>query len=145
MDCGIPGCYVPESHALKHPLGELSDSKLRRAFVWQYPAEVDRVIDGDSVEMHVAFGPENEQHGLRVRIDGINAIELSQKFGSEAKAYLAGLLPAGLDVTLVVRKREKYGRLLARIILPDGRDVSQEMLVAKASDEVTPLAVPYNP
>lgn len=118
-------------------------------FVWQFPAITDRVIDGDSIECHVFWRPTGtpgaEGYGEDVRIDGINALELSQRFGGEARDYLASLLPAGTRITLVARKREKYGRFLSRVILPDGRDVSTEMLIALASDGVTHFAVPYSP
>lgn len=116
-----------------------------KGFVWTFPGEVDRVIDGDTIVCHVLWKPDEEGHGVSVRVDGINALELSQKFGSEAKSRAIELLPQGIEITLVSRKREKYGRFLARIILPDGRDFGQEMLVSKASDGTTPLAIPYNP
>jgi len=37
------------------------------------------------------------------------------------------LLPPGREVLLVSEKLEKYGRTLGRMILRDGRDVSQEV------------------
>ena len=115
-------------------------------FIWQYPGEVDRVIDGDTVVCHVRFSPTQEEHDVSVRVDGINALELSQQFGGEAKAFAQSLLPVGAKVTLVARDhREKYGRFLARIVMADGRDFGMQMLIAKASDGVTPLAMPYNP
>ena len=67
-------------------------------------------------------------------------------FGQEAKAYAEKLAPVGTAVMLVERNhREKFGRELSRITLADGRDFGTEMLLAKASDGTTPLAVPYNP
>lgn len=114
-------------------------------FIWQFPAEVDRVVDGDTVSVHVLWRPGEEGHDVDVRVEGINAIELRDRFGGEARDKAMELLPAGARVTLVARKKEKYGRFLARIVMADGRDFSSEMLVAKASDGVTPLAVPYNP
>lgn len=112
-------------------------------FVWQYPAQVDRVVDGDTIVMHVRFSAEEERHGVNIRVEGINALELSQKYGSEARDFAASLLPSGTEVILVHRKREKYGRFLAKITLPDGSDFSDHMLSAIASDGVTHLAVPY--
>lgn len=115
-------------------------------FTWQFPAVVDRWIDGDTPVVHVRWTYENEEHGVQIRVDGINAIELRQQFGGEAKAYAETLAPPGSPVMLVERtKREKYGRLLARIVLADGRDFGTEMLLARASDGATPLAVPYSP
>jgi endonuclease YncB( thermonuclease family) len=73
----------------------------------------------------------------------MNAIELRDQFGREAQTYLAALAPPGTAIMLLHRKREKYGRLLARVVLNDGTDLSTAMLLAKASDGLTPLAVPY--
>lgn len=118
---------------------------IRPGFVWQFPAVVDRIVDGDTVICHVLRAPLDERHGESVRLDGINAIELSQKFGAEARDRLAALLPPGTQITMFERKREKYGRTLARIVTLQNVDVCQEMLLARATDGVTPLAVPYNP
>ena len=113
-------------------------------FTWLYPATVNRVVDGDTIEMHVQISAEEERHGVNIRVEGINALELSEKYGAEAKAYAQSLLPSGTEVVLVHRKREKYGRFLARVTLPDGSDFSTLMLTKMASDGVTPLAKPYN-
>lgn len=114
-------------------------------FVFTYPAVVERIIDGDTIECHVKFSPLDVHNveGVNVRVEGINAIELSQKFGGEARDYCASVLPIGAAVTLVAHKREKYGRFLAKVILADGRDLGSLMLTAKASDGSTPLAIPY--
>lgn len=114
-------------------------------FVWTYPATVDRVIDGDTIECHIQFSPleTHDAHGVNVRVEGINALELSQKYGGEARDWAASLLPAGTPVTLVAHKREKYGRFLAKVVLPDGRDFGTLMLTGVASDGVTPYAIPY--
>ncbi len=112
-------------------------------FVWQFPATVSRVVDGDNVEMHIRFTAVEERHDVNVRAQGINALEPSEKFGSEATAKAESLLPAGTAVILIHRRREKYGRFLARITLPDGSDFSDHMLAARASDGITPLAKPY--
>lgn len=113
------------------------------SFVWTYPAQVDRVIDGDTVVVHVDLTPALELHGVHVRVEGINAIELSHRFGGEARDYAAGLLPPGSKVMLSARRADKYGRMLAFITLDDGRDFGGLMLAARASDGSTPFAVPY--
>ncbi|MBA2703853.1 MAG: thermonuclease family protein [Blastocatellia bacterium] len=112
-------------------------------FIWQYPAEVDSVHDGDTVTVHMQVSAIEERHGVDCRIEGINALELRDKFGAEARDALAKLLPPGTPVILVHRRKEKFGRFLVRITLPDGTDVSDKMLTALASDGVTHLAVPY--
>ena len=117
----------------------------RTGFVWQFPAVVERVLDGDSIECNILFRADEEHTNVNVRVEGINAIELSQAFGNESKLALEAMIPAGTALTLLHRKPEKYGRFLARPIrLSDGLDVSQAMLLKKASDGITQLAVPYS-
>ena len=118
---------------------------VRPGFIWQYPAVVDAVTDGDTLVCHVLFKPDEEEDGVSVRLDGINAIEASKRFGGEARDALARHARIGQQVTLLSRKREKYGRLLARVIDAEGDDICAAMLLELASDGVTPLAVPYNP
>lgn len=115
-------------------------------FTWTFPAQVERWIDGDTPVLSIRRHATLEENAVQIRVDGINAIEIRDAFGAEAKSYAESLAPIGSTVVLVERnKREKYGRELARLLLPDGRDLSTEMLLAKASDGVTPLAVPYSP
>lgn len=117
-----------------------------RGFTWTFPAEVDRWIDGDTVSVHIQRTAREELHGVDIRLDGINAIEMKAAFGSEAKTFMETLAPPGTTIMLIERNhKEKFGRELARVILPDGRDLCAQILTAKASDGVTPLAVPYNP
>jgi len=102
------------------------------SFVWVYPAGVDHVHDGDTVIMHVLIHPNEggELHAVSVRVEGINAPETNTAEGKAAKAYAASLLPSGSQVMLTARKRDKYGRWLARIVLPNGDDFSTLMIVA---------------
>lgn len=100
------------------------------AFAWQYPALLDAWIDGDTPICHVGMTPSIEWHGVHVRVEGINAPELHDAGGREAKAYAESLVPPGAEVTLIATRREKYGRFLARIVLADGSDFSTEMIAA---------------
>lgn len=112
-------------------------------FIWNYPAIVDRIVDGDTLECHVQFSALEETHGVNIRIEGINAVELRTPFGKEARDFAASVAPTGTAVTLVHRRKDKYGRLLAHVILPDASEFGAHMLTAMASDGVTHLAVPY--
>lgn len=120
---------------------------IRPGFVWQFPAVVDRIVDGDTLVAHILFhrAEGGEAHGVGVRLEGINAIELRQRFGTEARDALAELAPPGTQLTLVHRAPEKYGRFMSRVIRADGLDVCAAMLTRTASDGLTPLAVAYNP
>lgn len=100
------------------------------SFVWVYPAGVDHVHDGDTVVCHVLIHPNEggELHEVSVRVEGINSPELNTAEGKAARAYGEGLLPPGTQVTLTARKRDKYGRFLARITMPSGDDYSTRMI-----------------
>lgn len=77
---------------------------------------VTRVIDGDTFEIHT---------GDKVRIVGIDAPELREPGGLEAKALLELLILRRL-ATLLVRGRDFFGRILAEVFV-NGRNVGEEM------------------
>lgn len=114
---------------------------------YRYEATVLEVHDGDTIRIDVdcnqpvrghdrdlGFHLHIEAHRLRfhpsVRLLGINAPELATPAGVVARDYLAGLLPVGTSVIAATHldENDKYGRLLASIELPDGRDASQLMI-----------------
>lgn len=107
------------------------------AHVYNLPAHVDRVIDGDTVIVHVGIMPGKELHGEHVRLAGINAPELKHTGGPAARDFLRALLPVDTPVTVVTSQEDKYGRILGRVILDDGRDVSTVML---AEGHAVPMA-----
>jgi endonuclease YncB( thermonuclease family) len=92
--------------------------------VWTYPrATVLYVHDGDTLaaDLDLGFGLKLRQ---LLRLEGCNAIELSQPGGVEARDNLAALLPVGAVVPVTVVSLDKFaGRADAQITLPDGRDL----------------------
>lgn len=88
------------------------------------PAPVYKVIaiaDGDT------FSILKDKLSVRIRIDAIDAPEKGMPYGKQSKQYLAGLC-FGKFVTLTVKTTDRYGRLVARAKLADGRDISTEMI-----------------
>jgi endonuclease YncB( thermonuclease family) len=82
--------------------------------------------DGDTCHIAVVDVLLSTPVLLAVRIAGINAAELSEPGGPEARDALAGLLPAGTVVTLRRVRPDKFaGRVDARLIRADGVDVGQ--------------------
>lgn len=93
-----------------------------------YPAVVTGVHDGDSVTCLADLGW-GVLRVVTVRLSGVNAIELNQPGGREARDHLAGLIPVNSKVTLTSLGWDKYGdRTDARLALPDGRDVATVMV-----------------
>jgi endonuclease YncB( thermonuclease family) len=89
-------------------------------------ALVTRVKDGDSLQIKTSKGEKD------LRILGIDAPELSQPFGKEAKETLQTLVE-NKNVTIVEPITDKYRRDLAYVLLtntafPKGIDVGAYML-----------------
>ena len=78
-------------------------------------ANASRVIDGDTLEVLT-----DTQSSVRVRLQGIDAPELSQAYGDAARQSLAQCL---LGHTVVVRgdKTDRYGRTVG-VVYADGVD-----------------------
>lgn len=86
------------------------------------PCTVERIVDGDTLVCSDAG---------RVRLLLIDTPELDQgPFGEVAKLALEQLLPVGVKVELEtdVQLRDSYDRLLAYLILPDGRMANEALL-----------------
>jgi endonuclease YncB( thermonuclease family) len=65
----------------------------------------------------------------RVRLWGIDCPEAKQPFGTRAK-QITGDLSFGQTVTVKVRDIDRYKRFVAEVILPDGRNLNQEIVRA---------------
>jgi micrococcal nuclease len=84
---------------------------------------VKHIIDGDTIVV------EYEGRTEKIRLIGINTPEIHhptkgiEPYGYEAKRFVEGLLKPGDSVKLEfdIQLRDKYGRLLAYVYLPDGR------------------------
>ena len=67
--------------------------------------------------------------GIEVRLDGVDCPELAQAFGRKAKSATSGLA-FGKTVRLVGKGKDRYGRELAEVFLPDGRSLNRELVAA---------------
>ncbi|MFM8236609.1 MAG: thermonuclease family protein [Actinomycetota bacterium] len=91
------------------------------------PARVVRTFDGDTVEVLVGRG--DAARPETVRMLGVDTPETHhprkpvQCFGPEAAAFTAARLPPGTAVRLEldVEQRDRYGRLLAHVLVDDAR------------------------
>lgn len=79
------------------------------------------VVDGDTAQFL------KDGVVTNVRLDGIDAPELAQNFGEEAKAALSAYV-LGKNVLLDKRSTDKYGRIVARLYYPGPHDASQSMV-----------------
>jgi endonuclease YncB( thermonuclease family) len=85
--------------------------------------EVVGVTDGDTI---IVLDGDKVQH--KVRLAGIDAPERRQAFGARAQQALAAAVFRRF-VVLDWKKRDRYGRLVAKVNLSD-RDVGLELIAA---------------
>ncbi|WP_461395495.1 thermonuclease family protein [Deferrisoma sp.] len=81
------------------------------------------VADGDTLTVLVG----TEQ--VRVRLAGIDCPERRQPFGRKAKEF-ASRLAFGQVVRVRGEDRDRYGRVVGEVILPDGRSLNRELVSA---------------
>lgn len=106
-----------------------------------YNALVDRVVDGDTIDLKVSVWPDMH-YKQRVRVYGIDTPEVRtsrkcEKFdGLRASALIKDLLPVGSLVQLEVLGVGKFGRPLGNVKTMSGVDIGTLLI---ESD----LAYPY--
>jgi micrococcal nuclease len=123
-------------------------------------ATVLYVTDGDTIKVKIAGRKES------VRLIGIDSpesklndraykqayrssmdVETIVQIGQQSKKYLSKLIPVGSVVTLEqdIEPRDRYGRILAYVYLPDGAMANEQMLeMGYASLLTIPPNVKYN-
>ncbi len=79
------------------------------------------IADGDTIK--VLHGKKVES----IRLKGIDCPEKHQPFGMKAKQFASSLC-FGLEVNVLETNRDRYNRLVADIVLPDGRILNHEMV-----------------
>ena len=83
--------------------------------------KVIKITDGDTI--HLLLDNHNRE---KIRLAGIDAPERKQAHGSKATRYLASLI-ARKTVTIEYNKRDRYGRIVGKIIFND-EDVNLKMV-----------------
>jgi micrococcal nuclease len=88
-----------------------------------FTGRVIRVADGDTLTIEAA------NRVVKVRLFGVDAPESGQEDGDAARWFTAN---AALDrtVTVIERDFDRYGRMVADIVLPDGRALNRELVKA---------------
>jgi endonuclease YncB( thermonuclease family) len=84
-----------------------------------FEAEVVGVIDGDTIDVRAGNTP-----SYRIRLAGIDAPEKKQAFGNKAKQNLSDLVYRKA-VRIEWSKKDKYGRIVAKILAPPGSCATQ--------------------
>jgi len=84
---------------------------------------VVRIADGDTITV---LDGANTQH--RIRLQGIDAPESHQAFGTQSKNSLSDMI-FDREVTVEYDKIDQYGRIVGKILL-DGKDINLEQIKA---------------
>jgi len=79
------------------------------------------VLDGDTIEVL------HNTRAERIRLNGIDCPERGQAYGNKAK-QAASVLVFGKYVIVRPHGKDKYGRTLADVLLPDGTNVNHKLV-----------------
>ncbi len=94
-----------------------------QALAADFTGRVVGVSDGDTITvMHSGKGE-------RIRLHGIDCPEKRQAFGKRAKQFTSNLVFAK-TVTVQGVDRDRYGRTVGEVLLPDGRSLNRELVRA---------------
>ena len=107
--------------------------------MYEYRAKVNRIVDGDTVDVDIELGFDIVLTGQRVRIMGIDtpesrtSDETEKIFGLAAKNRLKELLGEKAILKTQIEKdgddaKGKFGRILGDFVAPDGRMVTEIMI-----------------
>lgn len=91
---------------------------------------VTRVVDGDTLRARIGGSTE------RVRLIGIDAPERGECYSTRSTALLRGMAEGTVVRILgdaTQQARDRFGRLLAYVVLPDGIDAGRVLLVRGAA------------
>jgi endonuclease YncB( thermonuclease family) len=89
----------------------------------EFIGRVTAVTDGDTIEVLRDGAP------TKIRLNGIDAPERKQLYGSEATQFTSELV-FNKSVIVRVQDVDRYQRLVADVILEDGRSLNQELVKA---------------
>ena len=96
-----------------------------RASAW--PATAEACHDGDTCTVISDSGQR-----LTIRLHGVDAPELDQPYGAQARLLINSLV-AGQRVEVKPTGNLSYGRTVADIVLPSGRDVGTTLVASGAA------------
>ena len=104
--------------------------------LFHYKATVDRVVDGDTIDVTLELGFDISYRG-RIRFQGINAPEsrtrdaVEKQAGLAAKRYVEDWVN-GLEKRVIIQTslddRGKFGRILGRILNDEGDCLNDELV-----------------
>jgi endonuclease YncB( thermonuclease family) len=119
----VPSAHVTRWRSCVYGLGVLWVLVPLLGYAEQFTGKVVGIGDGDTISVL------REGKAVKVRLYGIDAPEKAQAFGTQARTF-TGDLVFQHDVTVVVQRTDRYGRLVGDVLLPDCRSLNQELVRA---------------
>lgn len=95
---------------------------------WTFYAHVVRVVDGDTFVADLDLGLDTWRMSARVRLAHIDAPPIDSAPGLQALQGLTDLLASSVVRVVSMDYQERYGRILATVTLPDGRDAGTVLI-----------------
>jgi endonuclease YncB( thermonuclease family) len=89
-----------------------------------YQGKIVGVSDGDTITVL-----RNGNTQVKIRLEGVDCPEKTQDFGQRAKQFTSGLV-FGKTVTVQVKEQDRYGRSVATVIAPEGKNLNLELVKA---------------
>lgn len=97
--------------------------------MYEYRAILDRVVDGDTVVLHVDLGWNVWLRHQHCRLAGIDAPERYTEDGKHAKTYLESIIGEDLVITTDVDKTGSFKRMLVTLFCA-GQNINERMLAS---------------
>jgi len=94
---------------------------LSSAEAFPFGGEVVGVLEGSAIEV-VRLGKVE-----RIHLHGLDCPEKGQPYGDEVKPAISALVFA-MQVTIEPHGKDKYGRIIADVLLADGTNVNHELV-----------------
>src|SRR3989454_12472946 len=86
-----------------------------------FSGRVVGVTDGDTIKVL------HNGKAEKIRLHGIDCPEKAQPFGTKAKQFTSAMV-FGKMVRVLTHGRDRYGRTVADVILPDGGNMNQALV-----------------
>jgi endonuclease YncB( thermonuclease family) len=131
IDLGF-ACYLRPPPTCKLAAGDFAQATATgfaprpdatKADLFTYPAEVLKVVDGDTLWVRIFLRPD-QWLKQKIRLRDLDCPELDTAEGRAAKSFTADLVARAKAVTICTTKPDKYDRYLADVFLEgDGEPV----------------------
>lgn len=91
------------------------------AHAGEFRGQVVGVIDGDTISVM------REGKAVKVRLQGVDCPEQAQAFGQKGKQFASDKV-FGKTVTVRFESKDRYGRVLGEVIIPNGKSLNRSLV-----------------